>query len=129
MIALDTNVLVRVLVGDEPVQTKRAERAFVEHAKGDGVFVSLVVLAEVAWVLSGAYEWDRPTIHGRLSRLARTRGVICEELELVETALEEYRVGKADFADYVIVGRSRSAGAELITFDKRLAREVGVKLL
>ena len=65
MVAFDTNVVVRVLVGDDPVQTKKAERAFVEHANGDGGFVSLVVLAEVGWVLAVAYEWDRATIHAR----------------------------------------------------------------
>lgn len=129
MTSFDTNVLVRVLVGDDPAQTKKAEQAFVEHANGSGVFVSLVVLAEVAWVLSGAYGWDRATIHARLAILARTRGVMCEELELIEAALEEYRTGKADFADYIIVGRSRRAGATLLSFDKRLARADGVKLL
>ena len=129
MIAVDTNVVVRVLVGDDPVQTSTAERAFIKHAKGDGVFVSLLVLAEVAWVLGGAYEWDRATIHARLSRLARTRGVVFEDLELVETALERYRVGKADFADYLIIGRAQSVGAELLTFDKRLGREPGARLL
>ena len=129
MIAFDTNVLVRVLVGDDPAQTRRAERAFVEHAKGDGVFVSLVVLAEIGWVLSAAYEWDRTTIHERLSRLLRTHGAICEDLELVESALEGYRVGKADLADYLIVGKAKGAGAEVLTFDKRLAREGKATLL
>ncbi len=129
MIAVDTNVLVRVLVGDDPAQTKRAERAFVEHTKGGGVFVSLVVLAEVAWVLRAAYEWDRATIHERLARLVRTRGVLFEDLELVEAALAGYRAGKADLADYLIVGKAHSVGAELLTFDKRLAREEGVTML
>lgn len=47
MAAFDTNVIVRVLVGDDPMQTRKAERAFVSHAGAEGVFVSLVVLAEV----------------------------------------------------------------------------------
>lgn len=129
MVAFDTNVLVRVLVGDDPAQTKRAERALVEHAENDGVFVSLIVLAEIGWVLSAAYEWDRLTIHDRLSRLVRTRGISVEDLELVEAALEGYRVGKADLADYLIVGKARGVGAELLSFDKRLSRERGVTLL
>lgn len=83
-----------------------AERAFLEHAKGQGIFVSMVVLAEVTWVLSAAYEWDRATIHDRLSRLVRTRGVILEELELVEGALAQPAVGPADFADYLVVGKA-----------------------
>jgi predicted nucleic-acid-binding protein len=128
--AFDTNVIVRVLVGDEPTQTRKAERAFVSHSKGDGVFVSLVVLAEVSWVLAAAYGWDRATIHARMSRLLRTKGVFVEELELVQLALDEYRVGKADLADYLILGKARSqAGGQLLTFDRKLARESDVVLL
>lgn len=129
MVALDTNVLVRLLAGDDPAQTKKSERAFLTHANGDGVFVSLVVLAEVAWVLRAAYRWDRVTIHGRLSRLVRTRGVAVEELELVETALASFRRGAADLADYLILGKAHAAGAPLLTFDRRLAREHDVTLL
>jgi predicted nucleic-acid-binding protein len=129
VVAFDTNVLVRVLVGDDPVQTKKAERAFLEHARGDGVFVSLIVLAEIAWVLSAAYKWAPAVIHERLSRLVRTRGVSFEDLELVEEALERYRAGKAELADHLVVGKAQSVGAELLTFDKRLARTDGVTLL
>lgn len=129
MVAFDTNVLVRVLVGDDPAQTRKAERAFTEHAKGKGVFVSLVVLAEIAWVLSAAYDWDRRMIHDRLHQLVRTRGVSLENLELVEAALEGYGEGKAGLADYLVVEKARSIGAELLTFDKRLARVHGVTLL
>ena len=129
MVAFDTNVVVRVLVGDDPVQTKKAERTFVIHTNGEGVFVSLVVLAELGWVLAGAYGWDRKTIHGRVLRLLRTRGVAVEELELAEQALSEYAVGKADLADYLILGKARGAGGDLLTFDKKLARESAARLL
>lgn len=129
MVALDTNVVVRILVGDDPVQTPRAERFFVEHASGDGIFISIVVFAEVAWVLRAAYEWDRATIHDRLDRLIRTRGVSIEELDLVQGALEEYAVGKAELADFLIVGKARAAGATLFTFDRTLMRSPGVKFL
>jgi predicted nucleic-acid-binding protein len=127
--AFDTNVLVRVLVGDDPAQTKRAERAFLRHCKSDGVFVSHVVLAEIAWVLSAAYGMNRAAIHERLARLVRTRGIEVENLELVLAALERFERGKADFADYLIAGTATSLGAELLTFDKRLAQEDGIRLL
>jgi predicted nucleic-acid-binding protein len=129
MVALDTNVIVRILTGDDPVQTKKAERAFLEHTAGEGVFVSLVVLAEVSWVLGGAYDWDRGTIHARLAMLLRTRGVALEDLDIVQAALEDYATGKAEFADCLIVGKARSLGATLLTFDRRLARLPGVTLL
>lgn len=129
MVAFDTNVLIRVLVGDDPEQTRKAERMFLACTDDDGVYVSLVVLAEVGWVLAAAYDWDRATIHARLTQLVRTRGVQLEELELVERALAEYGAGKAELADCLIVGRARSVGAELVTFDKRLARATGATLL
>jgi predicted nucleic-acid-binding protein len=131
VVGFDTNVLVRILVGDDPSQTKKAERAFSLHARGAGVFVSLVVLAELAWVLGVAYRWDRATLHGRIALLVRTRGVYVEELELVERALGEYEHGKADLADYLILGRARaqSATGSLLTFDKKLSRAKGVSLL
>lgn len=129
MAAFDTNVIVRILAGDDPVQTRKAEAAFLTHADGDGVYVSLVVLAEVGWVLATAYDWDRATIHGRVAQLIRTRGVDVEELELVEEALASYARGKADLADYLILGRARAAGGPLLTFDRKLAREKDVTLL
>ncbi|MCC7536819.1 MAG: type II toxin-antitoxin system VapC family toxin [Deltaproteobacteria bacterium] len=130
MVAFDTNVIVRVLVGDDPAQTRKAERAFVTHANGEGVFLSLVVLAELGWVLSAAYAWDRATICARLTRLVRTRGVAIEELELVEHALAEYAAGKADLADYLVLGKARVvARGGLLTFDKKLSREQDVTLL
>lgn len=129
MVGFDTNVVVRILVGDDPAQTRKAERAFVAHANEGGVYVSLVVLAEVGWVLAAAYRWDRPTIHDRLRRLVRTRGVSVEDLELVERALDRYPSSKAELADLLILGKAQAAGGQLLTFDRRLAREPGVALL
>jgi predicted nucleic-acid-binding protein len=130
VVGLDTNVIVRVLVGDDAEQTKKAERAFLRHAQGDGIFVSVVVLAEIAWVLSTGYDLDRATIHGLLTRLVRTRGVKTEDFELVEEALDAYRTGKADFPDYLILTKARSRGAaRLLTFDRKLAAERWVSLL
>jgi predicted nucleic-acid-binding protein len=129
VVAFDTNVLVRVLVGDDPAQTRKAERAFSEHARGDGIFVSLVLLAEIAWVLGVAYDWTRATIHERLTRLVRTRGVVLEDLELVQAALDGYADGKADLEDHLILGKAQGVGADLLTFDRRLTRLRGVRLL
>jgi predicted nucleic-acid-binding protein len=131
MIALDTNVLVRFLTGDDPKQTRKVEGVFAHHVNAPGgVFVSLVVLVELAWVLRAKpYKWTRQTVHARLSRLVGTRGVVVEEGEIAAVALERYGAGQADLADYLILGKAGSVGAELFTFDKRLARESGVRLL
>jgi predicted nucleic-acid-binding protein len=130
VLALDTNVLVRVLVGDDPVQTPKAERVFSRAASAGGVFISLVVLAELAWVLGQGYGWERATVHARLAQLVRTRGVAVESIEIVEQALEGYGAGAVDFADHLILGKARAVGADaLCTFDRKLAREPGVRPL
>jgi predicted nucleic-acid-binding protein len=128
VVTFDTNVLVRILIGDDPAQTRLAERLFKAHATGDGIFVPLLVLAEVAWVLSGGYGLERAVIHERLTRLARTRGVFVEDVELVLDALSRYRTSSVDFADLLIISKASSQHAlPLFTFDKKLLRQKGAQ--
>ena len=127
MVAFDTNMVVRLLLRDDAGQAKKAEQAFLRHARGDGVFLPLVVLVETAWVLAYTYELNRKAIHEHLLSLIRTRGVVVNEADLVQDALEAYAKGAADFADYVILATTRRAGCRaLLTFDRRLGKEPGV---
>lgn len=75
MEAFDTNVVVRLLVRDDEEQYQRAERVFRRVTAGPGAWLSSVVLAEVAWVLRGAYKFDRATIAAALHRLIAIDGV------------------------------------------------------
>ncbi len=130
MVAFDTNVVVRLLLRDDAAQAKKAEHAFLRHARGDGVFLPLVVLVETAWVLAYTYELTRSAIHDQLLALTRTRGVVVDEAERVQEALDAYATGGADFADYVILAGTRRAGCKtLLTLDRRLGRERGVSAL
>ena len=125
---LDTNVIVRLLVGDDPRQTPIAERAFLEAIATGGVFIPDVVLAEVAWVLRG-YGLDRPTRHGLLERLVRTRGVVVDDIDGVIDALEHFRQD-GDLADQLILARAARAGAlPVMSFDQRFSNAEGVELL
>ena len=127
MVAFDTNVVVRLLVRDDAAQAKKAEQTFLRHARGDGVFLPPVVVVETAWVLAYTYELSRKAIHEHLLSLIRTRGVVVDEADLVQEALDAYAKGAADFADYVILATTRRAGCRtLLTFDRRLAKERGV---
>lgn len=129
VIAFDTNVLVRVLLGDDPVQTAVAERHFIEHTRGEGVLVGHVALAELAWVMDAAYGLSPEQIRERLASLVRTRGVFVPELDVVLEALRRDAAGPANLSDYLILLSARSQGAApLLTFDKRLAREPDAKL-
>jgi predicted nucleic-acid-binding protein len=127
VVAFDTNVVVRLLMRDDAAQAKKAEQAFLRHARGDGVFLPLVVIVETAWVLAYTYELERKAIHEHLLSLVRTRGVIVDEAELIQDALDAYTKGAADFADYVILAATRRVGCRtLLTFDRRFGRERGV---
>ncbi len=68
MEAFDTNVIVRLCVRDDEVQYGRAELVFRRATTGSGAWLSSIVLAEVAWVLRGAYNFDRATIAATLRR-------------------------------------------------------------
>jgi predicted nucleic-acid-binding protein len=127
VVAFDTNIVVRLLLRDDATQAKKAEQAFLRHARGDGVFLPLVVLVETAWVLAYTYELNRKAIHDHLLSLIRTRGVVVDDADLVQDALDAYTKGSADFADYVILATTRRAGCRaLLTFDRRLGKEAGV---
>ena len=128
MRTLDTNVIVRLLVGDDPRQTPIAEQAFLEAIASGGVYLPDVVLAEVAWVLRG-YGLDRKVRHGLLEQLVRTRGVVVDDIDGVIDALEHFRQ-EGDLADQLILAHAARAGAlPVLSFDQRFSTCEGVELL
>ena len=125
---LDTNVVVRLLIGDDLQQTPIAEQAFLDAIASGGVYLPDVVLAEVAWVLRG-YDLERATRYQLLERLVRTRGVVVDDIDAVIDALEQFRLG-GDLADQLILARAASTGAlPVLSFDRRFAASEGVELL
>jgi predicted nucleic-acid-binding protein len=127
MIGLDTNVLVRFLVEDDPRQSKAAA-ALIEEAvsAGDDLFLSDIVLCETVWVLGSAYESSRDQIVETLTGLLRARNLAFESTDRLFRALDAYARGKGDFADYLIREHARSAGCDTVmTFDRPLLKEPG----
>lgn len=116
MIALDTNVVVRVVVNDEPTQGRQA----LEILRSGPTWLSKTVLLEIEWVLRFSYEMAPDAIAAVFDRLLDVRGMIVEDQGEVELALAWYRQG-LDFADALHVASS-GAAARFATFDKRLAR-------
>jgi predicted nucleic-acid-binding protein len=122
VIGLDTNVIVRYLTQDDPRQARKATALIEAGARrGDRFHLGVLVLCEVVWVLRGAYDFDKETIVSVLDRILATEQFEIGEKDLVRVALEEYRSGKGDFADYLIGHANRETGCEFTaTFDGRL---------
>ncbi len=126
MQAIDTNVVVRLLVQDDKEQGGRAEAIFRQALDTGGVWLAQIVLVEVVWVLRSAYKFNRQTISRALRSLLDTEGVTAENAPLVLSGLTAFETGEADFADYMILeGARRAQALPLWTFDGSLAQADG----
>ncbi len=127
MFAADTNVVVRVLVGDDALQQKRAVARLRKILDGGGtVLIGTVVLAEVAWVLASAYSYERKQIAEALRGLTRTAPFVVAQRAHVTEAIDAYERGTAEFSDYLILALARADGCStLLTFDRRLQKAKG----
>jgi len=130
VIALDTNVLVRFLVQDEPLQAQLATKLIDQLTEDAQGFVSREVLIELVWVLERAYRLGRAEIAVALDGLLSATELDIEGSDELAPALELYRNDGFGFADLMIAATARRSGAsELLTFDRQAARLPGVRLL
>lgn len=116
MIAIDTNVLVRLLTNDDPAQAKRA----MKRMRSDTVWISRTVLLETEWVLRHAYGLSASAIGKALSMTLGAASVDVEDRSVVLRALSWHSAGM-DFADALHLASSNSAGS-FVSFDRALAR-------
>jgi len=126
MRAVDTNVLVRLLVRDDPEQVKLAER-FV----APGAWVSHLVLAETSWVLSAVYGLRHAAIATTIEMLLGHATLTVHDASVVAAALAHYRRRPSlGFSDCLVLEIARSAGhVPLGTFDKALGKIDGTERL
>lgn len=118
MIALDTNVIVRLLTNDD-AQQARVAAALVAESQ---VYLTKTVLLETVWVLSYAYDLDRTAILAALRRLLGLPNLVTEEATTVRQALAWYEAG-ANFADALHVASAiRSSG--FATIDRKLVNRL-----
>ncbi len=131
MTTLDTNVLVRLLVDDDPVQRAAAVRLVNRCTQnGQSLFVPLTVALELEWVLRSRYRFSKESIVATLASLLETRELLFQDESAVEHALHCYRGSNADFAECLHLGCATVAGQlPLETFDKQAARLDGARLL
>ncbi|MBI4050766.1 MAG: PIN domain-containing protein [Candidatus Doudnabacteria bacterium] len=117
---LDTNVLVRFLVGDVPKQKTQAEQWFAEGQKGKrDIVVNLLAVAEAVFVLESFYKLSRAKIAAAMKIFLSQRWLQIFEREILLEALTFYEQ-KRHFVDSYLIAWSRHNHAGILTFDKKL---------
>src|SRR5271169_5851408 len=102
MIGLDTNVLLRLFIEDDREQCERA-RSFVEDAARSGpCMVNVIVLAEFVWALARKLGKPKAEVIRYLGGVLQSDDLEIERRSAAVAALEAYRSGPADFADYLL---------------------------
>jgi predicted nucleic-acid-binding protein len=124
MIGLDTNVIVRLFVEDDPKQARSARDLVSSRCSPeDPGFIDRVALCELVWVLASGHEYGRAAIADVVETLVASRDLRLEDHDLVRLALRDYRSNNVDFADILIGHVNRARGCEATaTFDRRAAK-------
>ena len=130
MIGLDTNVLVRYIMQDDPKQSPKATE-LIESLDGDNPgFVTVISVVELYWVLTSCYDLTNEQFKQALEVLLRTKQILVDRADQVLRALRVFGDGKADFADCLIERTAAGAGcARTMTFDVGAAKHAGMSLI
>lgn len=114
MVSIDTNIVVRLLVNDDPLQTARAVDLF----RTSRIFITKTVVLETEWVLRAVYSLDRKKVNASIIALLSLEGVVVEDEPVLFFALETHSKGM-DFADALHLASSQRAN-RFATFDTAL---------
>jgi predicted nucleic-acid-binding protein len=127
MIVADTNIWARAYLNDDDSQSRKARRALGEARTKGGIFVPLIVLAELAWVLRG--KWERDRVLSTIESMLLTRGITVESTVLAARALKATREGRGGgFADHLIAEVGFANGArEVLTFDEKFSKSPKIR--
>ena len=127
MIGLETNLLVRLLVRDDPVQTEKARHFIDTHCTPESPgYINCIVLAELVWVLDSVYRFGRAEIAAAVESVLVGRDRVVEYRDEVQEALTAYKTSGIDFAD-ILIGRVNLARgcSATATFDRKAAKLEG----
>ncbi|MDQ3077705.1 MAG: type II toxin-antitoxin system VapC family toxin [Pseudomonadota bacterium] len=128
MIGIDTNILLRYLVEDEPEQTALAVDLIENRlSAGEPGFIAITVVAEMAWILKRRYRRTPAQVRTIVEELLKAPQIVVERSAVVQSALE---LQHPDLADAIICESCKAAGCEKTeTFDRAFARLPGAEML
>jgi predicted nucleic-acid-binding protein len=123
MIGIDTNVLVRAVIGDDAQQAAHATRFLRARGEVDPAFINPVVAAEFVWVLRAVYRMPRHVIADILRSMIESAAYAFGEREAVLRAFHDYESGVGDFTDRLIAEINDANGCTAtVTFDTEAAK-------
>ena len=131
MIGLDTNVVVRYLAQDDPIQSPKAtqifERRLTEREPG---FISLVTMVETVWVLDTVYGLPDQEIAEAVERMLQADTLVVQNEQEVFTAMVALKSGRGSFADALVGALGIWAGCgSTLTFDRKAGRVEGFEVV
>jgi predicted nucleic-acid-binding protein len=130
MIGLDTNVLVRYVTHDHPGQTATAIEVMKSLTPETPGFLSMVVVAELVWVLETCYGFSKAEVIETMEALLRSKELIVERADIALRALSNFKTTRTDFSDCLIESCGQAVGCRhTVTFDRRAGSLEGMKLL
>jgi predicted nucleic-acid-binding protein len=127
LIGIDTNVLARYIFDDDPIWSPAAQKFIDDECTlSNPGYINLIVLTELIWLLGVTSGWSKPQIITVISDLLLADNLVLEQPLLVEAALNNYKNGRADFADYLISAINQHANVNpTITIDRLAAKDSG----
>jgi predicted nucleic-acid-binding protein len=130
MIGLDTNVLVRYIMQDDPKQTPKATQLIESLDSDNPGYITMVSVVELYWVLTSNYELTGQQASQALEAILRTKQFLVERADQVMRALRVFGEGKTDFADCLIERSASGAGcSKTMTFDSGASKHAGMTLI
>jgi predicted nucleic-acid-binding protein len=124
MIGLDTNVLLRAILGDDKIWSAKAEKFLAENCTVQNPgYINGIVLAEAFWVLRRQAGFDKSKLIAFIEGLLDSENFLVADEAAVALAVQDYATGSAGFADYLIARLNEVVGASpTYTIDKAAKR-------
>ena len=131
MIGIDTKILLRLWLNDDPAQNKRIDALLAAHGGMPGsLLVTDVVLAESIWTLKSAFDQDKNAQSIAVRSLLEETAFTFEDCEAVAAALDLSEAGSCGFADCLVVAQhARRSCNFAVTFDRGMRKLPGVRVL
>lgn len=131
MIGLDTNILLRLWLNDDPAQNRRFDALLAEHGSTPGsLLVTDVVLAEALWTLRSAFDQDKAALLTALRSLLSETAFALEDREAVANATTLFEQSACGFSDCLTAAKHARLGCGFTaTFDRSMRKLPKVKLL